>query len=383
MKNQMRKAVLILIITITCTKMYAQIPKWETSDKTLFTVITKNGNTGYVQKSSDGGFTWNTVWDGEMDAQTGQNRLFGIASGNGTIVAVGNIIITSKDGGQSWTETEMKGYAGNNIFSNRSALSSIAYGNGFFVAAGPFQFLYSKDGINWKYVRTGEMTGAEISAAKNPSGLSLEDIAKDPKLHGKRPSVGEFPPEIHPGLKVPRHVLHAGGKFYVSGGNGLMTGKILTIEGDKIVVEKDMAFTGNGSSLNSGGLQRMAWDGKSTIFATSISTKSAYSTDMGETWKYMFNPNKNQIWAVAYHEGSWVAASPFEDIFYSNDLQNFESLKRAGGRAAVQDMIYANDRFLLVGTDNQVFGSLDGKQWELLSKKVYGMKIQAITYHDN
>ncbi len=97
----------------------------------------------------------------------------------------------------------------------------------------------------------------------------------------------------------------------------------------------------------------------------------------------MFNPNKNQIWAVAYHEGSWVAASPFEDIFYSNDLQNFESLKRAGGRAAVQDMIYANDRFLLVGTDNQVFGSLDGKQWELLSKKVYGMKIQAITYHDN
>ena len=72
-------------------------------------------------------------------------------------------------------------------------MASVAYGNGFFVIAAPYQFLYSKDGLNWKFVRTGEMTAAEIAAAKNPSGLSLEDIAKDPKLHGKRPSVGEFP----------------------------------------------------------------------------------------------------------------------------------------------------------------------------------------------
>ena len=72
---------------------------------------------------------------------------------------------------------------------------------------------------------------------------------------------------------------------------------------------------------------------------------------MGETWKYQFNPGKNQIWAVAYQTGAWVAASPFADIFYATDLQNFESLKRGGGRAAVQDMIYAVDRFLLFGTD--------------------------------
>ena len=94
-----------------------------------------------------------------------------------------------------------------------------------------------------------------IAAAKNPSGLSLEDIAKDPKLHGKRPSVGEFPPEINPGLNVPRHILFAGGKFFVTGGNGQMTGKVLKIEGDKILLEKDLPFSGNAASLNSGGLQ--------------------------------------------------------------------------------------------------------------------------------
>lgn len=381
MKNRILTSALIVLISLATWKTYAQLTKWKSTDKAVFTAITKNGNTGYIKKSTDGGYTWTTVWDGEMNAKTGQNRMFGITSGNGTIVAVGNVIITSKDGGNSWTEIEMKGYNGGNIFANLSSMKSVVYGNGFFVAAGPFHILYSKDGLKWEYLRTGELSQAEKDAAKKPSGLSLEDIAKDPKLHGKRPSIGIFPPEIQPGLKFPRHLLFAGNKFFLTGGFNSMEGKILKIEGDKIVLEKELPFTGNAAKLNTGGLQRMAYDGKSTIYATSISDKSAYSTDMGETWQYLYNPGKNQIWAVTNFKGLWISASPFEDIFTSTDLQNFETIKRGGGRSPIQDMIVADDRLLLFGTDNMVFASTDGKKWELISQKEFGMKIQAATFY--
>ncbi len=347
----------------------------------IFMAITKNGTNGYIGKTIDNGKSIDIIWDSKLEAKTGQNRLFDIAYGDGILVAVGNIMLSSKDDGKTWTESNLYFYTGDPAFANRRNIVSVAYGNGFFVAAAPYHFIYSKDGISWKYVRTGELTAAEKNAKDKPSGLSLEDIEKDPKLHGKRPSVGEFPPEISPGLQFPRAVIFANGKFYVTGGSGKMTGKVLKIDGDKIVVEKDLPFSGEGAKLSSGGLEDIAWDGKSTFVATSISTKSAYSTDMGATWKYIENPKKNQIWGLAYGNGTWVAASPFEDAFLSSDITKgwTESVTRGGGRAPVNDMIYTNGTFILTGGNNAVFVSTDGKNWERTSELEFGYTIHGIT----
>lgn len=347
----------------------------------IFIAVTKSGNNGYIAKTSDNGKTITTIWNSEMDAKTGQNRLFDIASGSGKLVAVGNMMLVSNDNGKTWIESNMYHYTGASVFASKSSLACVTYGNGFFVAAAPFHIIYSKDGENWKFVRTDELSTAEKSAKENPSGLSLEDIAKDPKLHGKRPSIGEFPPEITPGLRFPRAITYAQGKFYLTGGNGMMTGKILKIEGDKIVVEKDIAFTGNAAKLNTGGLADIVWDGKNTLVATSISTKSAYSTDMGNTWNYIENPANNQIWGLAYNNGTWIAASPFEDIFTSTDITSGwqTNEKRGGGRAPVTDMDYINGNYILVGNNGAFFISPDGKKWERTSETMYGFNIQGIT----
>ncbi|EZH74611.1 hypothetical protein ATO12_12660 [Aquimarina atlantica] len=374
MKNY-KNIVLIILILVSC----------QSKAQELFMAVTKSGNNGYILKTSDYGKTMTTIWDSEMEAETGQNRLFDITSGDGKLVAVGNTILTSEDKGKSWKESNVYTYTGDIAFPNREAMKCVAYGNGFFVAAGKFHIIYSKDGIDWKFVRTGEKSTAEKRASKSKSGLSLKDIKKNPKLHGKRPSKGEFPPEIHPGLQYPLDMLYAKGKFYLVGGNRMMQGQILKIEGDKIVVEKDMALTGNAASINTGGLKSIAWDGKNTLVASSNSTKTAYSTDMGETWKYMFNPAKNQIWGLAYHNSMWVAASPFEDIFIAGDITQkwTENFKRGGGRSAVFDMIHDGNRFVLVGNDATMFTSKDGKDWSAQAKKKFGYHVKGITALNN
>lgn len=380
LSQQLFIALVIIAGLLTKNVNAQEIKPWTDASKMLFTAITKTGTTGMINKSVDGGHTWKTVWNGSMDAQSGAHKLFGIASGNGTIVAVGQIILSSTDNGNTWKETTLHRITGDNAF-GKNYLVSVAYSNGFFVACSPWHVIYSKNGIDWKFVRTGELTTAEQEALKNPSGLSLDDIAKDPKLHGKRPSVGEFPPGVTPSIKQPSHILAAGNNFFVFGGFGNMEGIKLKIEGDKIVKVKDLAFTGAGASGQA--LQRAAWDGKTTIVAVSKNYRSAYSTDMGETWKYMDNPRKNQGWVACFHNGLWVSASPFLDLFYATDISagwQLGSIK--GQRSHPRDLIYANDRWIIAGNDNIIRASLDGKNWSDISEKQFGPHVQAIVYHE-
>jgi len=371
---------LVISASSLLTSLIAQdIKPWAESNKMLFTAITKTGTTGMINKSTDGGHSWQNVWNGSTDAKTGAHKLFGIASGNGVLVAVGQIILYSTDNGSSWNETSLYRITGDNAFS-KNYLVSVAFSNGFFVACSPWHVIYSQNGKDWKFVRTGELSVAEETAAKNPSGLSLADIAKDPKLHGKRPSVGEFPPEVTPGIKQPNYILAAGNEFFVFGGFGNMEGIKLKINGNAIVKDKDLAFSGNGASGQS--IQRASWDGKSTIVAVSKNYRTAYSSDRGETWKYLDNPRKNQGWVASYHNGMWVSASPFLDLFYSKNISSGWQLGSIKGqRSQPRDLIYANGRWIMAGNDNIIRASIDGINWKDISEKEYGPHVQAIVYH--
>ena len=74
--------------------------------------------------------------------------MFDVAYGNGKIVAVGNIMLASKDYGKIWTERNLCFLIEEPAFANRRNLTCVTYGNGFFVAAAPYHFIYSKDGIS-------------------------------------------------------------------------------------------------------------------------------------------------------------------------------------------------------------------------------------------
>lgn len=373
MKNRKLQFISLLCFFLLSSSISAQ---------DLFMAVTKSGNNGYILKSTDFGKTLTTVWDSEMQAQTGQNRLFDICEGNGKLVAVGNTILTSEDQGKSWKENNLYRVTGEMAFPNRDAIKCVTYGNGFYVAAAKFHIIYSQDGLNWKFVRTGKLSTAEKNAEKKPSGFSLSSIKKDPKNHGKRPSEGEFPPEITPGIQYPLDIIFAKDRFYLVGGNRSMQGQVLKIEGDKIVVEKELPFTGNAATLNTGGLKTIKWDGKNTLVACSNSTKTVYSTDMGATWNYIYNPEKNQIWGLAYNNGTWVSVSPFEDVFVSNDIttQWTKSFKRGGGRLPIHNMIYAYNRYIMVGNNGGVISTTDLENWDSNTSNLkYGYHIHGIT----
>lgn len=379
-KNRIQTVLFSLVGLLFAGSLLAQddLPSWP-GGKAIFTSINKSGKQGLIKKSVDGGKTWQTLWDGEMDG-TAASRMSGIASGNGKIVAVGNTILCSTDGGKTWKETIMRTFTGENLFDGRNFIKSVAFGNGIFVAAGPFRTLYSTDGENWEYVRSGELSVREKKQKENPSGLSLEDIKKDPKLHGKIPSVGVFPPDIPVGLKITNYVMFANNKFYVLGGMRKFEGIVLEKQGDRVVKVKDLVFTGNAST--GGAALRAAWDGKSTITILSDSYMTAYSTDNGETWKYKKNPANKQAKAIAFSNGKWVAASPFNDIFTSTDISTGWQLgTRTGERSAVNDMIYANGRYILFGNDNMVFASKNGENWvDVQDTKQYGDHIRGVVY---
>jgi len=361
---------------------------WKVNEnEVLFSAITKNGNSGYIMKSLDGGHNWEMAWDSEMDAQSTKNRLQGIAyDGKGTVVAVGNIILASKDKGMSWEESTLYRVTGANVFGSTSGmLKSVAYGNGLFVAAAKYNVIYSKDGINWKFVRTGKLSLEEQRSKENPSGLSLEDIKKDPKLHAKRPSIGEFPPDISPSIKNVTKVTFVKDRFLVTGGQGGFEGAFFKVKNGELVLDQKIDFKsyGNRAKLNTGGGQGVAYDGDSTIVMVSNSTKSAFSLDLGKSWKFMYQPGKQQAYAVVHHNGQWTALSPFRNIYSAQNIK--KKWKEVKGsikeRAVMRNIIYANDRYIAMGNDSVVLVSQDGVNWQSANKKKeFGMNSFGIVF---
>lgn len=114
------------------------------------------GASGTIITSSDGGATWTSRTSG-----TTQN-LYAVAFANNTFVAVGywDTVITSSDNGVTWTKRTTNTY---------SSLYGIAYGNGLFVAVGGDIFT-SPNGITWTKrtsPTTNKLNGISFNAASN------------------------------------------------------------------------------------------------------------------------------------------------------------------------------------------------------------------------
>lgn len=164
---------------------------------------------------STDGKTW--LHNTEADVPEGANEkmylLRGVTHGDGTIVAVGSDIFTSRDGSQ-WTE----------IRPERQWLGDVAYGNGMFVAVGYQRSLRSSNGRDWSApVRNETVSGRKIAFGDGrfvAVGWMTEQGEQVGYTTTTTDAVKWTNAKTAGGL-VPRDVAFGNGRFVVVGTGGL------------------------------------------------------------------------------------------------------------------------------------------------------------------
>jgi photosystem II stability/assembly factor-like uncharacterized protein len=333
----------------------------------LYATAIKYNRIGYIYQSEDQGISWQIVWDGRIHAKTLENRVKDIVFGNGRLVAVGNTILMSKNGGKNWTEIILRNFPYIPMFTSNHYIKSVAYGDGFFVAAAPGYVLYSKDGLDWKYVRAGEMTAAE----------------KRKKKYGKYE--GNYPPDKTDDLMFPLDIEFAEGRFYVSGGNRECAVAVYEInDKEKLVRIKKSSLKKRyeeKAKLPSGGLTSITFDGFNTLVALSNSTKYAFSTDMGITWNFSSIPGNMPGSAVTFSNGVWWAASKGKKVYYTEDITAvWQSVSEDFLDIEINNIAFINEQFFIFGNNGKIFSSIDGEIWEehLILEENIGMDIMSM-----
>jgi hypothetical protein len=363
-----------------------------------------------VIKSVDGGKTWTPLWDADMDSKAG-GMMTSVAYGNGKLVATGDALIVSEDEGKTWKEIQIVGDTKNNLL--KKYYTVVGFGDGIFVLATPFRVLYSTDGYTWKYVTGG--SSATASSAIEPSssensgtktkglGNKLKGIASNPKGAAddaaRNTSSGSSSPSATssntsrggdanpPGMreateivKVPRAVTFANGKFFITGGSQAMELAVLSKSGNDIKLEKKFDLYGEygNAATTTAGLGRLATDGKTIVAVTEGSTKSAYSLDGGNTWKFIKNTRDVFTNSVAYGNGVFVTCNGFGEVLYTSDItqgwtgsSKFYQLQKTANR-----VFFDGTKFFILCHDQEIFTSKDGKEWTFLTDKPsYGNNI--------
>ncbi|MCP4158207.1 MAG: hypothetical protein GY757_61475, partial [bacterium] len=209
-------------------------------------------------------------------------------------------------GGETWEETVLENFDNEQMFATNKPLRAVTYGNGMFVAIGPNHVLYSRDGLDWKYVRTGKLS-------------EEEERRKKAKIKG------EYPPDITENLMFPLDVIHMNDVFVVTGGSRDCVVAIYSIFKEKLVLDKKKKLSkqfGRIAKLTSGGLKSIAYDGRSTLVAMTNSDKYIYSNDLGTTWNFSYTPERKPGAGVVYANKTWTAAATREGIFFTADVKS-------------------------------------------------------------
>ena len=348
MRNTFCCFTLILSVLTLGNGMQLDAQTWGKND-VLFSVADKKDRKGFIQSSIDGGKNWRIIWDGGLHARTRENRLMDIVYANKTLVAVGNTILTSKDGGETWKETVLKNYEKEQMFSTNKKLRAITFGGGFFVAVGPNHVLYSTNGKDWKYVRSGKLSEEE-------------------QRRKKAKVKGEYPPDLTENLMFPLDVVYVNGIFVVSGGSRDCVVALYSIFEDKLVLNKKSKLSkqyGQNAKLKSGGLKSTGFDGRTQLVSISNSRKFTISNDLGATWNFSYTPEHKIGAAILFANEQWIAVSKNGAIYYTDDIATGWFKSDFGGiESDVNNLYYANGTFFIVADDGVIVRSIDGENWQ-------------------
>ncbi|MBT4290044.1 MAG: hypothetical protein HOD92_22190 [Deltaproteobacteria bacterium] len=366
MKKSLWMPLLVTFLLLFPLQSFLLAQETELKDM-LYTTAIKYNRTGYIYQSEDLGVSWEIAWDGRIHAKTLNNRVTDIVFGDGRLVAVGNTILMSQNGGKDWNEIILRNYPYTQMFTSNQYIKSVAYGNGFFVAAASKYILYSKDGMDWKYVRVEEMTAAE----------------KRKKKYGKYD--GNYPPDKSEDLMFPLDIEYAEGRFYVSGGSRECAIAVYEInEKEKLVRVKKTSLKkryAEKALLASGGLNSIIFDGYNSLVALSNSNKYAFSTDMGVTWNFSIFPGNIPGSAVTFGNGVWWAVSKEKDLYSSNDIGvGWQLFSEELIDIEINNIAFLNEQLFIVGNNGKIFSSFDGLTWEesLIADENLGLDILSI-----
>lgn len=333
----------------------------------LFATAIKHNRLGYIYKSEDLGVSWQIAWDGRIHAKTLDNRVKDIAYGDGKLVAVGNTILMSQNGGNDWNEIILRNYPYTQMFTSNKYLRSVAYGNGFFVAVAPNYVLYSKDGMDWNYVRVEEMTAAE----------------KRKKKYGKYD--GNYPPDKNDNLMFPLDIEYAEGRFYVSGGSRECAIAVYEInEKEKLLRIKKPTLKkryAEKAKLSFGGLNSIIFDGFNSLVALSNNNKYAFSTDMGVTWNFSIFPGNIPGAAVTFGNGVWWGVSQEKTLYSSEDIGfGWQLFSEELVDIKINNIAFLNEQLFILGNNGKIFSSFDGRTWEesMIAENNLGLEVLSI-----
>lgn len=368
---------------LTCLFFLLSAATWANSsvktvkaEEVLFTVATKSGGHGYIFKSTNGGQSWQIVWDGSLESESlvaGKSGLRDIAYGNGKLIAVGKTVLVSSDMGKTWKETVITNPAGGNVFRGANRFfRAVAFADGMFLITGDRnQILYSSDAENWTYVGSKPNSISTKKNIEKPKKNGLGKITRKIKKkafsmnnNSSSSNDGELPYGGYSNLNIldaPEDLIYLNGRFIAVGGNRKIELAYFKKEGNAIVLEKNVDL-GQKGNLNSGGIQNITHNGSGTMVAVANADKSIFSTDGGETWKVRYQPDKQQQYAIAYANGQWVGISPFGDVYTSSDNQNWQ--KNRIQVRQINDLKYIGGKFIGVAHNATLLISSDAKNWK-------------------
>ena len=133
------------------------------------------------------------------------------------------------------------------------------------------------------------------------------------------------------------------------------------------------------STINSTGFVDITY-GNGRFVAVELGGKMAYSLD-GITWTLISNNifGTGSMWGIGYGDNKFICVGQ-DKMVYSYDgiawtaVKNnpFDTNNTPFGTLIIRDIIYNNDRFIVVGDYGQMAYSYDGITWTAISDSTFG-----------
>jgi hypothetical protein len=293
-------------------------------------------------------------WHLRMPLPT-DNRLYGVAYGNGRFVAVGaqGTILVSEDG-LAWT---------NHPIGLGNYLSSITYGNGTFLAIGSGGLVArSRDGLSWDLQYLHGLWFIGVSYGNG----TFVAIALGPEGQVWKSSDGQLWTRTYLSTTHRLNAITYGSGVFVAVGEGVGAGVGMGFRGKVLTSPDAISWT----EQQSGTRERLTGVQFGNGIFVAVGTAGTILTSPdGTEWSQV--PREGPVWwhymlvnfdSLAYANGLFIAgiASAGEKWVSSDGV--VWSIGSVPG-IVMGGLAYGQGMFVLVGTDGNVFTSLDGQSW--------------------
>lgn len=302
------------------------------------------GTGGGVARSADGELiqVFDTGYDDNYNAVA--------ADGETWVVAATRSVVTTSDGGASWSETLV----------NDGGAAAFWDGTHFYVFRTNGIFYTSPDGFAW----TQRDPMPVVSGARSVSRVALGDsgylaVGRGGAVYSSKDSM-TWVDRLKVEFSLTLQSVDWNGERFVAGASDLTTGVLSSQDGRSWDVD---------ASLAGAGILDVHWDGDQFL-AVGLEGQGRYSPD-GLLWTGFQTGSDKDLYGIVRGGGLYLAVGDDGNIQSSTDLQSWQS-HTSGTSQRLNAVIWTGDRFVAAGRGNALITSLDGMEWNALSAPVSG-----------